>query len=78
MVWVILRHPVLSMSVSQNKTLDEGQWINGKFENTQTSSSVKLYIAADWGDSLLTKEYFSSGEMADSLRDCSTFNGAMI
>lgn len=44
----------------------------------QTSSLLKLQVAADCGESLLTKEYFSSGAVTDSLRDCNTFNGAMM
>jgi len=44
----------------------------------QTSSLLKLYRAADSGESLLTKEYFSSGAVTESLRDCNTFNGAMM
>ena len=49
-----------------------------KPEKHITSSSLKLYIMEELGDSLLANEYFSSGRIMDSLSDCKIFNGATM
>lgn len=49
-----------------------------KQEKHLTSSSLKLYIMEELGDSLLANEYFSSGRIMDSLSDCNIFNGAIM